>query len=272
MNKLIKNIVNIALEEDIPKGDITSEKIFNKKKVANGTLYSKGVYVVSGLDIAEYIYKTIDKKIVFKTYKNNSSKVFCGDKIFNVSGSIINILKAERTVLNFLGIMFSIASKTFEFVNMVKHTNVKLLDTRKTIPGMRYLSKKAVLDGGGCNHRFSLSDAVLIKENHIQGAGSLEIAIGKFNNKNLEIEVKNIEELRVALNLNVKRILLDNFTTTMVKEAVSINKSKAKLEVSGGINRDNLKAYAETGVDYISIGELTHTINYADISFLIENV
>jgi len=272
MNKLIKTLIDISFLEDIPNGDITSENIFKKKDIAKGTLYSKGTYCVSGMGLAKDIYKYIDKNIKFIALKNNSELVNKGEKIFEVTGSLINILKAERTVLNFLGILFSISTKTSELVNLVKNTKVKILDTRKTIPGLRLLSKQAVVDGGGYNHRFSLSDKVLIKENHIKAAGSIKNAISVFSNKDIELEVQNLEELKIALSLNVKRILLDNFTIAMVKEAVIINNNKAELEVSGGVNNNNILAYANTGVTYISVGALTHTINYADISFLIENV
>lgn len=262
-------LIDLAFREDIPKGDITSEGILDKNTVASGCLMSKGDYVVSGISLAEKIYSKVDKNLVFKKIKNDGDLIKAENIIFEISGNVISILKAERVVLNFLGVLFSVATSTRRYVNLIKHTKVKLLDTRKTIPGMRELMKKAVLDGGGCNHRLNLSDSVLIKENHISAAGSILKCVKSFKNKKIELEVKNLKELQTAIDLKVDIVMLDNFKVSEVIEAVKLNKSRVKLEVSGGINEKNILSYAETGVDFISVGALTHTIHYADISFLL---
>lgn len=266
------DLIDIAIKEDLPNGDITSQSIIEDSHNSNAYLVSKANYIVSGIDIAEKVFHRIDKNIFFKALKKNSEEVLIGEKVFEVSGKTISILKAERLALNFLGIMFAIATKTNYFVKLVKHTKVILLDTRKTIPGMRALSKEAVLHGGGTNHRANLSDKVLIKENHIYAAGGIENALKNFDPTNIEIEVKDIDELKLVLSLGVKRILLDNFSVEMVKTAVLLNNQRAELEVSGGVNEANLLSYASTGVNYISIGALTHSINFADISFIINYV
>jgi nicotinate-nucleotide pyrophosphorylase (carboxylating) len=272
----LNKFIDLLLEEDVPNKDITSETIFKDKNIVlKGSVISKGNYIVSGLDIIKKIYEKFN--VEFETKFLNKDSIKEKEILYTVKGKVIDLLSLERICLNIVSHMMGIATKTKEFVDLTKGTKAKILDTRKTIPGIRFLQKKAVIDGGALNHRMDLSSMVLIKENHIEGAsGSIKKALESFNDikKDIkkEIEVKNLEELKTALKFNPDIIMLDNMNVDDVKKAVEINKGKVKLEVSGGINKDVVSEYTKTGVDFISVGALTHSVKSADLSFLIKGL
>jgi nicotinate-nucleotide pyrophosphorylase (carboxylating) len=270
-------LIRVALQEDLPSGDLTCNAVVPNEMLAKGKVISKADYVVSGIEVAKFCYEGLDKGIKFSSNFNDSQKIKKGEILFEVSGNAAVLLKVERTVLNIVSHMMGVATKTNELVELVNGTNTKILDTRKTLPGLRYIQKLAVLHGGGTNHRASLSDAILIKENHIACAGGISNALKAIKNvKNVqkEIEVRSIDELKEVLNSDVivDIVMLDNMGPEKVKEAVALVKGKFKLEVSGGINSKNIRPYAEAGVDLISVGALTHSVNAADLSFLFEGV
>lgn len=271
----LNKFIDLLLEEDVPSGDITSQTIFKDKNIVlEGSAVSRGNYIVSGLDIVKKIYERFN--VEFSTSFANKDLIKEKEILYKVKGKVIDLLRLERMCLNIIAHMMGVATKTKEFVDLTKGTNAKILDTRKTIPGIRFLQKKAVIDGGGANHRMDLSSMVLIKENHIEGAhGSIAKALESFKNlKSMkkEIEVKNLEELKTALKHDPDIVMLDNMSVSDVKKAVEIAEGKVKLEVSGGINKETVKEYAKTGVDFISVGALTHSVKSADLSFLIKGL
>ena len=273
----VSNIIANAIREDVPCGDITSEHTVPTKMDAEGYVISRGDYIVSGIDIVKMVYLYIDKGIKFKPFFKNGQVIKKGQKLYFVKGNARSILLAERTALNIVGHMMGIATKTKKFVDLVKGTKIKILDTRKTTPGIRTLQRRAVKDGGASNHRFSLSDAVLVKENHVLMCGGIKRVLNNLShlkNTKTEIEVRSISELNEILKSKFKPnvVMLDNMSPTMVKEAVKINKGRVKLEVSGGVNEKTIQAYAKTGADYISLGALTHTVQNADLSFLFKGI
>lgn len=272
----LTELIRTAFIEDLPNGDVTCDAVVPAGMLANGTVVAKGDYVVSGIEIAEFCYIGIDKGIKFSTTFRDGERIMKGQTLFNVSGDAASLLKVERTVLNIVSHMMGIATRTASFVELVKGTNAVILDTRKTLPGLRSIQKLAVLHGGGVNHRSSLSEAVLIKENHIAAAGSIKKALQAVKDLKVkkEIEVRSLDELKEVLDSGVKMdiVMLDNMGPEDVKKAVSINNGRVKLEVSGGINESNIRAYAEAGADLISIGALTHSVKSADLSFLFEGV
>ncbi|MFH1223030.1 MAG: carboxylating nicotinate-nucleotide diphosphorylase [Pseudomonadota bacterium] len=283
MKNNIKNalscLIKRALDEDVPFGDISTMAVVPKDLNAKGAVVSKGEYVVSGIDIAKKIYSAVDKKIEFKSRYKNGEIIKNGKILFHVYGAVHSLLKAERTALNVVSHMMGVATKTKHFVNMVKGAKTVILDTRKTLPGLRALQKRAVTDGGGKNHRFSLSDAVLLKENHIAAVGGIKSALKKVKKLKqkkvkIEIEVRNIKELKLALSASIKPdiIMLDNMSVKNTRQAVKLVKGRVKLESSGGINEKNIKQYAGTGVDFISLGSITHSAPSADLSFVLDAV
>lgn len=274
MKDKLPAIIKAALDEDIATGDITTQAVIPAGKKAKGYFLVKNEGIIAGLSVAEKVFHTLDKKIFFKVILADGAPVKPGDIAAEVEGSAGSILTAERTALNFVQRLSGIATLTNQFVQKVKHTNAAILDTRKTVPGLRLLDKKAVELGGGKNHRIGLFDLFLIKDNHIEVAGSVTRAVELCRQQNLkkkslfkiEVETKNIEEVKEALNCNVDIIMLDNFNLTMMKDAVELINKKCKVEASGNINLDNVAGVAETGVDYISVGALTHSVKALDIS------
>lgn len=273
----VKLIVARALEEDIGNGDITTGAIYSGVEKANATFVAKQEGVVAGLNVAEYIFQQIDDSIQFEMLTDDGAIVRKKDVIASVSGPAHSILTGERTILNFMQRMSGIATQTRKFVDLVAGTNAKILDTRKTVPGHRYLDKWAVRLGGGTNHRIRLDDRFLLKENHIAVAGSIENAIQaciKYRNKNLldaeiEIEVRNLDELEEVLSVEgVDYIMLDNMSLADMREAVKRVDGSVPLEASGNVSIESVRAIAETGVDYISVGSLTHSVRALDISLL----
>ncbi len=272
---LIEDLSVNMQEEDLENlylsGDITSISTIGKDKKLTGKITAKQEGVVAGLPVAKAIFRLVSPDIEFSPMVNDGSKVNVGEIIAEVEGPGRAILTAERPALNFLGRMSGTASLTQEFEDAVENTNAVILDTRKTAPGFRKLDKYAVRMGGGKNHRMGLFDMALIKDNHIDGAGSIEAAVNgvrkKFGDKfPIEVEVKDLEELQIALRLDVERIMLDNMDLNTMKEAVAITHGRTALEASGNVSLDRIREIAETGVDFISIGALTHSAPAFDLS------
>ena len=271
----IKKIIEIALREDVKDKDITSELILPDDLKTKAFIISKEKGIICGLKIAKLVFQCVDKKIVFESLTKEGSEIYPGQKIAKIFGNAKKILLAERTALNFLQHLSGIATLTRKFVNKVKFYNVEIFDTRKTIPGLRILEKYAVRVGGGKNHRFNLSDQILIKGNHIDLVG-LENAIkrAKKSKKILEVEVRDLKELEKILNLNFKIdvIMLDNMKTNEIKRAVKMIKKRAIIEVSGGVNLNNVKEIAKLGINRISVGKITHSSKAIDMSLKIEKL
>jgi nicotinate-nucleotide pyrophosphorylase (carboxylating) len=269
---LIKKLIQNALQEDIGRGDITTQLVIPKKKKVVAVIIAKEKGILAGSDIARQVFRELDKKVQFIAKKKDGENLNSKMIIALVKGDVRTILRGERTALNFLQHLSGIATLTNRFVNTVKETKAKILDTRKTIPGLRELEKYAVRMGGGKNHRFGLDDMILIKNNHITAAGSLREAIirakqGNRKGLKIEVETKNLNEVKTALAQNIKLIMLDNMSINEMKKAVKLG--KAKFEASGGINLKNVRQVAQTGVDYISVGALTHSAKALDISLKI---
>ncbi len=266
-----KGIIDMALEEDIASGDITSELTLDDNKLVTGEFLAKSDGIICGLDIAKYIFRKLDNHIVFNPTIEDGKAVKNGDIFATVDGYVKALLEGERTALNFIQRMSGIATTTNQYVKQIGNTNCKLLDTRKTTPVLRRFEKYAVICGGGFNHRMGLYDMIIIKDNHIKANGGIKNTLEKvFNQKikvSIEIEVKNLEELKIALDYPLSRIMIDNFPPDMMKEAVRIANHRIPLEASGGINIATVKDVCKTGVDYVSCGALTHSYRSLDISF-----
>ena len=274
IDKKISKLISSALEEDIKNGDITTRATISKSKKAVGKFLVKADGIIAGLEIAKAVFKIVDPKIKFDIKIKDGSKVKYGDVAAVVSGQAQSLLTAERTALNFLQRMSGIASSANNYSELVKHTKAKVIDTRKTVPGLRTLDKLAVKLGGCTNHRIGLYDMFLIKDNHIEVSGSISKAVEacvKYNKKHhtkfkIEVETKNLKEVEEAIKTKADIIMLDNFEIDEMKIAVKLIDGKFKVEASGGVNLDTVKAIAETGVDYISVGALTHSVKALDIS------
>jgi nicotinate-nucleotide pyrophosphorylase (carboxylating) len=274
----IKKIISDALDEDIRSGDVTTQAIIPGSVFGTGKFLIKADGVIAGLNVAQEVFKQVDSKIEFKVLIHDGGKVKAGNIAAEVEGKASSILTAERTALNVLQRMSGIATMTNKFVEEISHTKAKILDTRKTVAGLRLLDKEAVRLGGGKNHRIGLFDMFLIKDNHIEIAGSITKAIdacrnfqkNKNSNLKIEVETKNLDEVKEALSCNIDIIMLDNFTIDLTKKAVEIIGGKCLVEASGNINLENVKEVAETGVDFISVGALTHSAKALDISLEVE--
>ena len=265
--KLIKD----ALYEDLgQQGDITSNSVIDKNLENNFVLKSRSEGVISGLQVAELSFMTLDRRLSFEKKIDNGSNVKNGDIIASVKGNAASILSAERTALNFLSHLSGIASATSEMANLISETNTKIVSTRKTTPNLRILEKFAVKDGGGMNHRFGLYDGILIKDNHLALSGSITNSVSLAREKcghmiNIEVEVDNLDQYREALETQTNAILLDNFNIEDLIKAVNLNKKNIILEASGKITKDNILEIAKTGVNLISSGWLTHSSPSLDI-------
>jgi nicotinate-nucleotide pyrophosphorylase (carboxylating) len=273
MNNLLPEVLTClkqALEEDIGTGDVTTNSIVAANAVLRGQIIAKQSGIVAGLDIAQAVLLLLSSEISFRFNTTEGSQVERCTVLADVSGPARALLTGERTALNFLGRMSGIATLTRQFVNAVSGTNATILDTRKTAPGMRLIDKLAVRRGGGQNHRSGLYDMILIKDNHIDYAGSLAEAVGRVRvsgtKLEVEVEARTAADVREALDLEVERILLDNMPIEMMRAAVKLNAGRAKLEASGNITLENVRAIAESGVDYISVGALTHSPKVFDVS------
>lgn len=267
----IKKIIKAALAEDIGTGDITTQATVSPKKKGRAQALAKGDFVVAGLEVFEAVFKVLDKNIKVKKWIADGSRVRKGDVIAEVAGRLASILQAERVALNLLQRMSGIATLTSRYVEAVRGTKAIILDTRKTVPGLRVLDKMAVRLGGGTNHRAGLYDAVLIKDNHIEAAGGITAAVlaqRKHLKKpmKIEVETKNLREVREALACGVDIIMLDNMTLAAMKKSVEFISGRALTEASGNVNLKRVREIATTGVNMISVGELTHSVRAADIS------
>lgn len=262
--------VKRALAEDIGDADVTTEAIVPPDATLNGNIVAKQQGVVAGLDVARATFLMLDDRVIFEPKVKEGAQVSRGDLLARVSGPARALLIGERTALNFLGRMSGIATLTSQFVQIVRGTSAIILDTRKTAPGLRSLDKLAVKRGGGENHRMGLFDMVLIKDNHIDFAGSITAAVERVRaagtSLEIEVEARTLEDVAEALELGVERILLDNMELEMIREAVLLNRGRAKLEASGTVTIENVREIAETGVDSISVGALTHSAKVFDIS------
>jgi nicotinate-nucleotide pyrophosphorylase (carboxylating) len=273
----IKEIIKWALDEDIQSGDITTIATVNPDITGSAKIITRQNGVVAGLEIAKKIFHHFDNELEISLSCSDGDFVKMGVELILLNGKLASILTAERVSLNFLGKLSGIASLTRKFVEEVNGTGCTILDTRKTTPMLRELEKYAVRVGGGKNHRSGLYDMYLIKENHIAAAGSIESALRKVfdhqeksqNKTQIEIEVNNLKDLKTVSKYSVDRILLDNMSVAEIKESVRICEQKIKLEVSGGINLQNIREYAETGVDFISVGQITHSASNLDLSLLV---
>ena len=269
----IDSVVRYALAEDIGNGDITAELI-PAKKLVSARIISREDGVLCGSPWVNRVFSQLDNSIAVKWQLNESETFTANQVLAQIDGSARPIMSGERTALNFLQLLSGTASSTRELNSRIEHTSAKLLDTRKTLPGLRSAQKYAVRIGGGQNHRMGLFDAYLIKENHIAACGGISEVISKVRtvsmDKSIEIEVQNLTQLQEALTAGANKILLDNFDILTLQEAVKINQGQSKLEASGGIDQDILVKIAETGVDYISIGALTKHCRAIDLSLLID--
>ena len=267
-NNFIISIVKLALNEDLyPSGDITSALIKNKKNISV-KLISNQSAIIGGLNFAKQVFRLIDKKIKFIIKKKEGSVVKKGNVIGTINGNAQKILIGERVALNFISHISGVATKTNQFVKLVKGRNCKICCTRKTIPNMRVIQKYAVKLGGGINHRFNLSDEYLIKDNHISSSDIktlVNLAIKKKKNKKITVEIDNLNQLKKILGLKFNRVLFDNMSLKNLKIGVKIAKKYYETEASGNINLKNIKKIATTGVNRISIGSITHSATAVDL-------
>lgn len=268
---ILSPYVEKALAEDLNrKGDVTSQAIIDPNQTTTLKIVTRETGKVAGLDLARLSFKLLDNEIAFKSYYNDGDDISKSGVLAEVHGNAWNILAAERTALNFLGHLSGIATKTADLCQLVAHTPTKITCTRKTLPGLRTLQKYAVRVGGGTNHRMGLDDMILIKDNHIALAGSISAAIQhvKQNVGHLtlvEVEVDTLTQLEEALNVGVNLVLLDNMPPEILREAVAMCRGRVLTEASGGIDRESIQAVAETGVDFIAVGALTHSVRNFDI-------
>jgi nicotinate-nucleotide pyrophosphorylase (carboxylating) len=274
-DKEIALIIENAIREDVGDGDHSSLSCIPKEAIGKAKLLVKDEGIIAGVAFAKQVFEYVDANLKVETFINDGEKVVFGDVVFHVSGSSQSILKAERLVLNAMQRMSAIATKTAHFADVLKGTNTKILDTRKTTPGIRALEKWAVTIGGGENHRFALYDMIMLKDNHIDFAGGISEAIQKTkaylqaNNLELKIivEARNLEEIQEILtHEGIYRILIDNFSFEDTKKAVVLIGNKCLTESSGSINENTLRKYADCGVNYISSGALTHSVYNMDLS------
>ncbi|MFZ1036189.1 MAG: carboxylating nicotinate-nucleotide diphosphorylase [Smithella sp.] len=268
--KIIKN----ALAEDIGTGDITTQATVSSKKKGRALAIAKDDFVIAGIDVFAETFRCLDKNIKVKKIVNDGSRVKKGALIAEVSGSLSNILKAERVSLNLFQRMSGIATLTAKYVEAVRGCKAVILDTRKTVPNLRILDKMAVRIGGGTNHRIGLYDGVLIKDNHIEAAGGITAAVNAQRRQlprkmKIEVETKNLMEVKEALRCGVDIIMLDNMSVGVMKKAVDLVAGRAQIEASGNVSLQNVARIAAIGVDFISVGEITHSVRAADISLKI---
>ena len=266
-----EDIVKLALKEDIANGDITTSSTIPDGKQIDGKFIAKQSGIICGLDVVKHVFQIVDQTVKIKFMVEDGKEVKNGDLIATISGSAVGILIGERTALNFLQRMSGIATKTSKLAALLNDLDTFIIDTRKTTPGHRMLEKYAVLTGGGKNHRFNLSDGVLIKDNHIASTGSIKAAVEASRKKaphtiKIEVEVESLDQVKEAIDAGADIIMLDNMSIDTMKKAVKIIDKKALIEASGNMDQKDIRKVAETGVDFISIGGLTHTITALDIS------
>jgi len=270
----VDNLIKTALLEDINYIDVTTDYLIDEDQEGAAQFLAKADGVLCGLDVALRVFELLQPDFKAEVFKKDGDVLKKGDIIAKVYGKTRTILKGERTALNLIQHMSGIATATNEAVKLVEGTKASIVDTRKTLPGIRPLQKYAVTVGGGKNHRYNLSDAAMLKDNHVDAGGGITNAVKKLKSKlghmtKVELEVRTLDELREALSVDVDVIMLDNMSNEMMAEAVKITDGKAILEASGGITAETLRGVAETGVDIISIGALTHSVKAFDISLKI---
>jgi nicotinate-nucleotide pyrophosphorylase (carboxylating) len=277
LERSLDEVVKKSLAEDAARGDVTTRLLIRRGASGDAVIKAKASGVVSGHAAAELVFKTLDKTISYVPTTTDASRVERGQAVARMRGRVAAILAGERTALNFLQHLSGVATLTASFVELVKGTGVTILDTRKTTPGLRPLEKRAVVHGGGQNHRWNLAQMILVKENHLKAAGGLRKVVAKLGPENLaaaEIEITSLDELSVLRETPPMRIMLDNFTPEMVREAVVQVKTwgakPPQIEVSGGVDLGNVVQFAIPGVDFISIGSLTAQAPVLDMSLLIE--
>jgi nicotinate-nucleotide pyrophosphorylase (carboxylating) len=276
MEQEIDRIIRQALREDIGMGDLTTMATVEPGTSAFAELVAKEDFVLAGLAVARQVFKILDPAIAFEMLTADGHPVRRGEVIAWLKGDAALLLQGERVALNLLQRLSGIASQTARFVAEVQGTGAHILDTRKTTPGLRLLEKYAVRMGGGRNHRFSLADGVLIKENHISAAGSLTAAVQRAKERvphtlRIEVETRDLDEVAEALAAGAEIILLDNMEIDLLRQAVQLVDGRARTEASGGVNLETVRAIAETGVDFISVGALTHSVRAVDISMLFQS-
>lgn len=269
------NIISIALQEDIGSGDITTDNLIDRNIRGTAAIIAKEPLVLAGLDVAFSVFRFIDSGAIFKSVYKDGDRIDDGSVIFTVEGNLRALLLCERTALNFLQRLSGIATYVRSFVDSLEGKNIRLVDTRKTTPGLRVLEKYAVRAGGAYNHRNGLYDGVLIKDNHIAVCGGVKQAVERIK-KNIshllktEVEASNLSQVKEALDAKADVIMLDNMDIPMIKKAVELIDGRALVEVSGGITIDDIIVLADKGVDIISIGALTHSARFMDISMRID--
>ncbi len=270
----IDGIIENALMEDINYTDAATDYLLDDNMKSRAVLISKDEGVLCGLDFGLRVFEKLDAGVAVIKHKKDGDAISKGDLIAEISGGTPTLLKGERTALNIIQLMSGIATKTSRLVKLVEGTNASVCDTRKTLPGLRALEKYAVLMGGGRNHRFNLSDAAMLKDNHIDAYGGIIPAVSKLRERighmvKIEVETRSLDEVRQALQCGAEVIMLDNMSCAEMSEAVAIGRGRALFEASGNITEENIRNVAETGVDIISVGALTHTVKAFDISMRI---
>lgn len=270
----IENLITMALEEDVGPGDVTTDHLVAPHALGRGVIVAKEALVIAGLETARRVFERIDAAVDFHAHVEDGTRVDPGNTVVTLNGPLAALLVGERTALNFLQRLSGIATNVRNYMTVLEGKNVKLLDTRKTTPGWRELEKYAVRAGGGTNHRMGLYDAVLIKDNHIAAAGGISVAVERIRSAvpegmTIEVETTNLDEVQEALDAGAHIIMLDNMDLGRIKAAVQLVDRRAKLEVSGGITHEHLSDLADTGIDFISSGALTHSARAVDLSMRI---
>ncbi len=272
---LLEDLIKIALKEDHIDSDITTNSLLKYDRKVYASVYAKEEGVIAGTDVFRRVFLAVDKEISVEILKSDGENTFFGDKVISIHGKESSILKAERTALNFLQRLSGIATGTKKYTEKLKGTDIILLDTRKTTPGMRYLEKAAVISGGGHNHRMNLEDMAMIKDNHIKMAGSITKAVKTVREKNIgkkiEVEVTSLDEISEAIKAGADIIMLDNFDHNLIKKAAKMKKGNIKFEISGNITSENISKNLIKGIDFISSGSITHSYRSLDLSLKIED-
>jgi len=275
----VEHLIELALQEDLgDRGDITTDAVVPKETKGSAKIVAKQRGILAGLQVAAWVFEHVAPDLQFEALRADGEEVLAGETIATLSGRLRAILVGERTALNFLGRLSGIATYARAFVKAVQGTKARILDTRKTTPGWRYLEKYAVHCGGGVNHRMGLWDQVLVKDNHVAAAGSLQEAVRRVRenlaNRGIRttvvVEARSLEDVRDALALGVDRILLDNMHLEQLRQAVALVRGRVPLEASGNVTLENVRAVAETGVDFISVGAITHSAPAFDLSLQVE--
>ncbi len=270
----LDKLIEVALNEDMPEGDITTDSLQLQDRVGRARLIAKEDQVLSGADVFAKVFAAVDSSVQIQWQFENGQLILKGQTVAAIQGRLSSILKAERVALNFLGHLSGVATFTRCFTEQIRHTKTKILDTRKTTPCMRELEKAAVRDGGGENHRMNLSDGILIKENHIRFAGGIANAIKAvrvYSSKRVEVETRNLEEVRQAVAGQVGQIMFDNMSTEQMREALRLVPASIQTEASGNMTLERVREVAELGVNFISVGAITHSAPSADFSLMVES-